>query len=597
MPTEDRRRRHPRLNVLAAASTAAALLIAGCSPAEEDDPQPAPPEPEETPAEPAIITDDDGFRTSTTLPEPVAERIVALPGEDGEETAKLQVVSLDSDGDFARLVYAWLAPETGSELSPQQVSPFFSRSQAAPWMRLIDRGASEVIAPLRADGRFANDGAVSAGAAMAAAPDPEPMSEEHDFSKARINCVCSSLPRSAPRDGVALVYIDFPAPESDEIDLFFAEWAEPLRGVPVTAGTPFELPEDDGLTQLTPRSHEMSGQYGTGAVSYDRQPLSARSESLSGVSTTIAGESQEVSLPADVLFEFGESELSADAEQVIEDAAEKLNAEAAGQTVVIEGHTDNIDSHEVNQRLSEDRAEAVAEAITPLLDDGISVETEGHSYDRPLAPNQDAEGNDLPENRELNRRVSFRYTATEDSGHGIDLGAEELQDLDEAEQTQAEPGALASYVLPAPEEDETEHELRFDVLGAERDGMTVTMRFALGLAGTGYEANAFRGSRAAEDPQLLGKNAYSGGTEPGLGNLGLVDVAAGRQYFPVSAPSHCVCSEVLATGRDLPDEGTPAFAEFELPPDLDGPLILRIPDSAQIELPQELVAELTAGTD
>ena len=148
-----------------------------------------------------------------------------------------------------------------------------------------------------------------------------------------------------------------------------ASGLEPLTDVALSSDEPFELP-DDGLSGFAGSNTELPEVYG-----------------------------------ADVLFEFGEDSLSSEAESIIADAAEKLNAEATGQTVVVEGHTDNVDGHDVNQPLSENRAEVVADEMESLLDEGITLETVGHSFNQPVVPNEDAEGNDLPENREINRRV------------------------------------------------------------------------------------------------------------------------------------------------------------------------------------------------
>lgn len=68
--------------------------------------------------------------------------------------------------------------------------------------------------------------------------------------------------------------------------------------------------------------------------------------------------------------------------------------------VMIEGHTDNIGSHAYNQRLSQARADAVRDRL--IMVHGIEAERVraiGYSFDRPIAPNETAEG------RALNRRV------------------------------------------------------------------------------------------------------------------------------------------------------------------------------------------------
>ncbi len=71
--------------------------------------------------------------------------------------------------------------------------------------------------------------------------------------------------------------------------------------------------------------------------------------------------------------------------------------------ISVEGHTDNIGTLEYNQRLSEKRAQAVADYL--INEGGISkdrIQTKGWGKTRPIATNDDEE-----EGRALNRRVEF----------------------------------------------------------------------------------------------------------------------------------------------------------------------------------------------
>jgi outer membrane protein OmpA-like peptidoglycan-associated protein len=68
----------------------------------------------------------------------------------------------------------------------------------------------------------------------------------------------------------------------------------------------------------------------------------------------------------------------------------------------IDGHTDNVGSEEMNQKLSESRAGAV---FTYLVDHGIEerrMKYNGFGFSRPIS------NNDTPEGRALNRRTEFR---------------------------------------------------------------------------------------------------------------------------------------------------------------------------------------------
>ena len=75
--------------------------------------------------------------------------------------------------------------------------------------------------------------------------------------------------------------------------------------------------------------------------------------------------------------------------------------------IEISGHTDNVGSHEYNEKLSEARAKAV---VTYLINKGIPpqrLKYRGAAYDEPIVPN------DTPEHRQLNRRVEFKILSNE----------------------------------------------------------------------------------------------------------------------------------------------------------------------------------------
>ena len=100
----------------------------------------------------------------------------------------------------------------------------------------------------------------------------------------------------------------------------------------------------------------------------------------------------------DVLFASGESELKDAAAQNVTDVVDLLTAEP-DKRIRIEGHTDSSGDAGFNLRLSEQRAQAVRDA---LVDAGISADritVVGLGEDFPIA------GNDTPEGRSQNRRV------------------------------------------------------------------------------------------------------------------------------------------------------------------------------------------------
>ena len=111
-----------------------------------------------------------------------------------------------------------------------------------------------------------------------------------------------------------------------------------------------------------------------------------------------------VNLP-DVLFEFGRSDLTGDAQGRVQGIADVLNDQAQGRRVSIEGHTDAIGSEEANQLLSERRAGSVASALATAGVDQARVTTTGYGERYPVAPNTNPDGSDNSAGRAKNRRV------------------------------------------------------------------------------------------------------------------------------------------------------------------------------------------------
>jgi outer membrane protein OmpA-like peptidoglycan-associated protein len=128
-------------------------------------------------------------------------------------------------------------------------------------------------------------------------------------------------------------------------------------------------------------------------------------------STTRTGDTVEVVLAADVLFEFDSADLTADAEARIADLAGRIGDNAAGGTVTITGYTDDVGDDAYNQGLSELRAEAVRAALEPATDrSDLTFEVSGRGEADPVAPNT-IDGRDNPDGRQRNRRVTIVYDA------------------------------------------------------------------------------------------------------------------------------------------------------------------------------------------
>lgn len=118
------------------------------------------------------------------------------------------------------------------------------------------------------------------------------------------------------------------------------------------------------------------------------------------------GETEElkVKMDGDISFETGSSTLKGIAEQNVNNLSDALKAYPE-TAVKIYGHTDGTGSRSVNERLSEDRAESVANVMTDKYDvsSGRIDEIRGMANDEPL-PGTNKTGRE-PRNRRVEVRI------------------------------------------------------------------------------------------------------------------------------------------------------------------------------------------------
>jgi len=119
------------------------------------------------------------------------------------------------------------------------------------------------------------------------------------------------------------------------------------------------------------------------------------------------GEGIQITFDSGILFDVGQANLRAAAQQNLSDLAASLE-DYEGTDVVVFGHTDSTGGDDLNQRLSEQRADA---ARTYLLAQGLEsdrVSAVGRGEMDPIASNETVEG------RQENRRVEIAIFASED---------------------------------------------------------------------------------------------------------------------------------------------------------------------------------------
>ena len=114
-----------------------------------------------------------------------------------------------------------------------------------------------------------------------------------------------------------------------------------------------------------------------------------------------------VALPGDVLFDFDKATIRPDARPTLDKVA-RLISESGDGKVAVEGHTDSKGNDAYNQKLSEQRAQAVRDYLKDVRSvPGDRLEVRGYGEQRPVAQNMTPDGKDNPDGQQENRRVEI----------------------------------------------------------------------------------------------------------------------------------------------------------------------------------------------
>ena len=146
---------------------------------------------------------------------------------------------------------------------------------------------------------------------------------------------------------------------------------------------------------------------GTGALIGRRMDKQKKELKVESVQDVYNLQAIKVTFDNGILFATNKSELSPASREALTKFATSLK-NSPDTDVTIYGHTDNTGTRAVNERISKERADAVANF---LVGQGISrsrLTTEGLAFDQPVADNSTAEG------RAQNRRVEIYITANAD---------------------------------------------------------------------------------------------------------------------------------------------------------------------------------------
>lgn len=138
-------------------------------------------------------------------------------------------------------------------------------------------------------------------------------------------------------------------------------------------------------------------------------------EDLKGAEVERVGEGIKVTFDSGILFNFDSSQLTQQANDNIKSLAETLQ-KYKDTNIIIEGHTDSRGEEKYNQKLSEQRAKSVADALSNLGVKNIRIKEIGYGENQPVADNSSDEG------RQLNRRVEVAIFANEDLKDAAEKG-------------------------------------------------------------------------------------------------------------------------------------------------------------------------------
>ncbi|WP_370045353.1 MULTISPECIES: OmpA family protein [Salipiger] len=142
-----------------------------------------------------------------------------------------------------------------------------------------------------------------------------------------------------------------------------------------------------------------------------------------GIPTPEECEAQIVEIIGDrkINFEPGSANLDASAKDVMDDIAELLKL-CGDIPLEIQGHTDSQGRESMNEQLSQDRAQAVLDALRNRRVLTASYRVKGYGETQPIADNGTEEG------REANRRIAFRLIRPEP----VEEEKTALEELEEA---------------------------------------------------------------------------------------------------------------------------------------------------------------------
>jgi outer membrane protein OmpA-like peptidoglycan-associated protein len=246
--------------------------------------------------------------------------------------------------------------------------------------------------------------------------DPVRQREYQEVQDSKNEFFCSSVPSSIPVGPTThLAWANFAAPPASvtSLDVAFVNGGPQFSAVPITRGPA----QDPSGPQVVPAAHSHfdrpNGSTDTAGLKLPVLDLVDRAGSGGSWSYTESGGQATMTLSADVMFAFGEADLTPAAQSVLATVATKIKSGGQG-IVTVTGYTDSIGPASVNIPLSQARAQAVVTALTPLVAGApVTFQAIGKGSADPIAPNTLPDGADNPAGRAMNRRVTLSFSVND----------------------------------------------------------------------------------------------------------------------------------------------------------------------------------------
>ncbi len=133
----------------------------------------------------------------------------------------------------------------------------------------------------------------------------------------------------------------------------------------------------------------------------------------------------DISFQGTVFFETGSVDLKPEGVTLLTELVPVIKAEAGAFDITVEGHTDDVPVsagalYKNNWELSSVRACRVLDQFEQAGFLKKNLMAVGYGETRPIVPNRDTDGVDLPENQSQNRRVVIRLIKSEQNPLGTD---------------------------------------------------------------------------------------------------------------------------------------------------------------------------------